>query len=84
MTVLKIACVGEAMIEMIVNSSGTEAALGVAGDSLNTAIYLRRNLPSGHLVAYVSMIGTDAMSDRIAAFIADQGVSTACLQRHPD
>lgn len=79
---LKIACLGEAMIEMIANSDGTQAALGVAGDSMNTAIYLKRCLGAEHQVAYVSMVGRDAFSDRIENFIASEGVSTRLLKRH--
>lgn len=84
MTALKIACIGEAMIEMIVDADRKTAALGVAGDSLNTAIYLRRGLQPQHLVAFVSMVGTDDLSNRIAEFVAEEGVSTEFLQRHPE
>ena len=37
----KIACVGEVMIELIADASGS-AQLGVAGDTYNTAVYLNR------------------------------------------
>lgn len=84
----KIACLGEAMIEMIVNATGDNAALGVAGDAMNTAIYLNRTLGAGqqsegHRVAFVSMIGADPLSDRIEEFISAEGVSTDLLKRHP-
>ena len=80
---LKIACIGEAMIEMIANADTSNAQLGVAGDSMNTAIYLKRSLGPEHEVAFVSMVGQDAFSDRIADFIAGEGVSTELLKRHP-
>ena len=59
------------------------AKVGFAGDVLNTAIYLRRALGEGHEVAFVSMIGRDSLSDQMAAFIAEQGIATAHLARHP-
>ena len=39
----RIACIGEAMIEL--STEGDQAHLAVAGDTLNTAIYLKRSLP---------------------------------------
>jgi 2-dehydro-3-deoxygluconokinase len=80
---LKIACLGEAMIEMIVEQDGSNARLGVAGDSVNTAIYLARSIGKPHEVAFVSMIGIDPLSNRIESFIANEGVSTKLLKRHP-
>lgn len=82
MNALKIACMGEAMIEMIANAENTSAKLGVAGDSMNTAIYLKRSLAGDHEVSFVSMVGQDPLSDRIANFIAGEGVSTDLLKRH--
>ncbi|MEM9678605.1 MAG: sugar kinase [Pseudomonadota bacterium] len=79
---LKIACLGEAMIEVITDVTVTSAALGVAGDSMNTAIYLKRALGADHEVAFVSMVGRDPLSDRIETFIASEGVSTKLLKRH--
>ncbi len=80
---LKIACIGEAMIEMITNPDASTAQLGVAGDSMNTAIYLKRSLPAEHQVSFVSMVGQDSLSDRIVNFIAAEGVNTDLLKRHP-
>ncbi len=81
---MKVACVGEAMIELSLDSAQDTAFLGVAGDTLNTAIYLRRDLPMEHDVAFVSVLGRDELSDRIMDFIAKHGVSTKSIQRHPD
>ena len=80
---LKIACIGEAMIEMITSPDGSNAQLGVAGDSMNTAIYLKRSLAAEHQVFFVSMVGQDVLSDRIADFIAAESISTDFLRRHP-
>lgn len=77
---MKIAAIGEAMIEL--SLSGDTAAVGVAGDSLNTAIYLKRSAPTLQ-VDYITRLGTDAFSDRIASFIGDQGIGTDHLVRDP-
>ena len=65
----RIACVGEAMVELALDTAGTSAQVGFAGDTLNTAIYLVREIRGAHDVAFVSAIGTDTMSDRMANFI---------------
>ncbi len=41
---MKVAAIGEAMIEL--SMDGDHAAVGVAGDTLNTAIYLKRTAPA--------------------------------------
>jgi 2-dehydro-3-deoxygluconokinase len=78
---MRVGCVGEAMVELSLADGA--AKVGFAGDVLNTAIYLRRELPAEHEVAFVSMIGSDVLSDRMAAFIEGEGLSTRDLQRHP-
>lgn len=78
---LRIACIGEAMIELSI--SGQTAAVGVAGDTLNTAIYLKRAAPQ-ITVDYVTRLGTDAFSDQIFDFIAAQDIGTAAMDRDPE
>ena len=75
---MRIACIGEAMIELAMQNG--HAQVGVAGDTLNTAIYLRRSAP-GLQVDYVTCLGDDPFSDRIADFIAAQGVGTGAIRR---
>ena len=77
---MKIASIGEAMIEL--SMAGDTAAVGVAGDTLNTAIYLKRSAP-GFQVDYVTRLGTDAFSDRIADFIGAEGIGTQSIKRDP-
>lgn len=77
---MRVACIGEAMIEL--SAQGSTAQLGVAGDTLNTAIYLKRNAPELD-VDYVTRLGTDPFSDRISAFIAQEDIGTAQIARDP-
>ena len=80
---MKIACIGEAMVEVALTGPNGAAKVGFAGDVLNTAIYLRRALTAPHEVAFVSMIGRDSLSNQMAAFMEAEGISTAHLARHP-
>ncbi len=74
----RIACVGEAMIELSLN--GKTAQVGVAGDTLNTAIYLKRSKPELD-VQYVTRLGDDPFSDQIESFIAEQDIGTEAISR---
>ena len=78
---MKIAAIGEAMIEMSI--TGDQAQLGVAGDTLNTAIYLKRAAP--HIdVDYITRLGRDGFSKRIKSFIADQSLGTSAIETDDD
>lgn len=81
---MKVACIGEAMIELTMpKDGGGQADVGVAGDTLNTAIYLKRTAPALQ-VDYITRLGADMFSDRIKAFIAAQDVGTDGIEVDPD
>lgn len=74
---MKIACVGECMVEMRRLADGTYAR-GHGGDTLNTATYLAR---LGQIVDYVTAVGDDAWSrDMLAAWSAE-GIGTGHVRR---
>ncbi|MFK7836470.1 MAG: sugar kinase [Sulfitobacter sp.] len=75
---MRIACMGEAMIELSI--LGSNAQVGVAGDTLNTAIYLHRTAPDIQ-VDYLTCVGDDAFSERIVDFVAAQGIGTAPIRQ---
>ena len=75
----RIACLGEAMIEMIVGD-GARAAIGVAGDTYNTAVYLARAAGAGE-VSYVTALGPDRYSVRILSAIRSGGICTDLVER---
>ena len=78
----EVIAVGECMVEL----SQTEGGLyrqGFAGDTFNTAWYLRRLLPAGWGVAYGTCLGDDPMSERMLEFMAAAGVSTTAVRRIP-
>lgn len=68
----KVACIGEAMIEL---SMSDPPEVGVAGDTLNTAIYLKRAAPECQ-VDYITRLGRDSFSDRIRAMMAAHQIGT--------
>ena len=75
---MRVACIGEAMIELSLD--GSTPQLGVAGDTLNTAVYLRRTAPAIDL-DYVTCLGDDPFSHRILDFIASQNVGTTAIRQ---
>lgn len=77
---MKIACIGEVMIELSLMGDNREALVGVAGDTFNTAVYLKRTVPS-HDVAYVTVLGTDRFSDQIIERIAAERIDVAGIPR---
>ncbi len=76
--------IGECMVEMAPLPSAGDYRMGYAGDTLNTAWYLRRLLPQGLAVSYFTAVGTDAVSDRMVAFLAQAGIETDHVQRRTD
>ena len=76
----RVACIGEAMIELSIQD--TSAQVGVAGDTLNTAIYLKRSAPALD-VDYVTCLGDDPFSGRIRSFIADAGIGCDAVRVIP-
>lgn len=80
----RIVSLGECMVEMAPLDAPGTYAMGFAGDTLNTAWYLRRRLPADWRVDYVTCVGTDAVSERMLGFLADAGIGTAHVARLPD
>ena len=71
---MKVACIGEAMVELSLDDTGQTAGVGFAGDTLNTAIYLKRAAPALD-VSYVTRLGRDDFSARLRDFIAAEGIA---------
>lgn len=77
----QIGLIGEAMIELTPDRADpARAGLGFAGDMLNMAIYLRRELVGGE-VAFVSRLGVDGFSDRMIGFVENEGLRTDHISR---
>lgn len=78
-----ILCIGECMTEMAPNEAGNYR-MGYAGDTFNTAWYLKGELPSEWCVSYLTALGDDATSDQMIDFIGRSGVSTKYITRLAD
>lgn len=79
----RIVSIGECMIEM---SGGEDRAyrLGFAGDTLNTAWYLRALLDPSWTIDYVTALGTDRYSSEIRAFLDASDIGTSHIQTIPN
>jgi 2-dehydro-3-deoxygluconokinase len=78
--------VGECMIELSgLDADDGRVALGFAGDTCNTAIYLARLLgPDGPGVRYATAVGQDGLSARMIAALEAEGIGTDLIARLPD
>ncbi|MTE00591.1 sugar kinase [Paracoccus sp. YIM 132242] len=82
MTAPLILSIGEAMVELS-QAGGDLWSLGIAGDTLNTAWYLRRCLGPGWRVGYFSRVGTGAFSQKMLRFLAAEGIEAEHVSQDP-
>lgn len=79
---MRVVSVGECMVEL----SGAGQGLwrqAFAGDTFNTAWYLRALMPAAAQVDYLTCVGRDGISQAMMDFIAGAGIGTDCITRHP-
>ncbi|MGV3650009.1 MAG: sugar kinase [Devosia sp.] len=78
----RLVSIGEAMIEM---SGGEDRTyrLGFAGDTFNTAWYMKALLPEGWQVDYVTALGDDLYSAQMRDFMEGAGIGTSHIQTIP-
>ncbi|MFC3168768.1 sugar kinase [Paracoccus fontiphilus] len=81
---MRILSIGEAMVELGQSDQPGLWRLGIAGDTLNTAWYLRRLLGADWQVDYLSRVGTGAFSQQMVDFLTAEGIGTAHVGRDPD
>ncbi|MGQ5720244.1 sugar kinase [Pseudochrobactrum asaccharolyticum] len=73
--------IGEAMVELAPDGNGA-LRQGFAGDTLNAAYYARAALPAAWQVSYFTLLGQDAMSDAMLAFMAQKQIGTDYIGHH--
>lgn len=73
--------VGECMVELA--PDGDCWRIAIAGDTFNTAWYVRALLPETWTVAYLTSLGMDPFSDRALQVMRENGIATELVQRHP-
>lgn len=74
---MRVACLGECMVELSEHGDG-RLTRSFGGDTLNTAVYLAR---LGAPTEYVTALGTDPLSDGMAASWQAEGVGTGAVLR---
>lgn len=80
MTSKNIAVIGECMIEL--SQKGTDLSRGFGGDTLNTAVYVARQVsPQALNVHYVTALGTDSFSEEMLAAWQQEKIDTSLIQR---
>jgi 2-dehydro-3-deoxygluconokinase len=81
---ISVACVGECMVELgLPREPGGPARVGFAGDTANVVIYLKREAPA-ITVAYVTAVGTDALSRQMVEFLAGHDLDVSLVERRED
>ena len=81
-TTPRIALIGECMIELQHRADGS-LHQSFGGDTLNTAVYLRRELGDTGSVDYVTALGDDSFSDAMCRSWAEEGIGLDRVQRLP-
>lgn len=81
----RIVCVGEAMAELMLgDGENYPPELGFAGDSMNTAVYLKRLLGSATTVSYITVLGRDPLSARLVELLDAESIDTQLIQYSDD
>ncbi|MBX6368917.1 MAG: sugar kinase [Rhodospirillales bacterium] len=78
----RVAAIGECMIELSERDSGT-LALAYGGDTLNTAVYLKRAANARIAVDYVTALGDDPWSEAMLSAWREEGLGTRHVARLP-
>jgi 2-dehydro-3-deoxygluconokinase len=74
----RVVLIGECLVELNGAMSGN-LRLAFGGDSLNTALYLARLTRSTISVQYVTVMGTDALTDAMIASWRTEGIDTSLV-----
>lgn len=83
MTTQRILSIGECMVELSQSPQQGLWQLGIAGDTLNTAWYLRRLLAEDWQVGYFTRVGAGEFSQKTVDFLKVEGIGTEHVGRDP-
>lgn len=76
---MKTLCIGEAMAELAPSGSEKEFRIGFAGDTFNTAWYMKQLL--GSPVSFFSAVGDDSLSTEFVDFLKGAGLDGTDIAR---
>lgn len=80
---LQFLSIGEAMVELSQSEKQDLWRLGIAGDTLNTAWYLRRFLDDNWQVAYFTRVGQGKFSHKLIEFLNAEGILATYITQDP-
>jgi 2-dehydro-3-deoxygluconokinase len=81
---LRVACLGECMVELREQAPGL-LAQGIAGDTYNTAVYLRRLVPPKDMaVDYATCVGGDQFAPSLFQAWRDEGIGDTLARTVPE
>jgi 2-dehydro-3-deoxygluconokinase len=80
----RILSIGEAMVELSQADQPGLWRMGFAGDTLNTAWYLRRLLGADWQVGYLTRVGSGDFSRRMLDFLAKAGIDATHIRAETD
>lgn len=76
----RVAAIGECMVELSPVAQAGQFGVSFAGDTFNTAWYLRQLQPDWS-VDYITKLGRDEISERMMNFMAEHGIGTDHIMR---
>jgi 2-dehydro-3-deoxygluconokinase len=80
----RIVAIGECMGELSETGTPGTLSMGFAGDTLNTAWYLKGKLGRDWQIDYLTAVGTDTLSQRLVDFLAAEDIGTQHIRRLAD
>lgn len=82
---LRVACLGECMVELRESATPGLLAQGIAGDTYNTAVYLRRLTSAADLrIDYATCVGGDLFAPRLFEAWRAEGIGESLVRTVPD
>lgn len=72
----RIVSIGECMVELAPHAAPDTYRMGIAGDTLNTAWYLRKLMPDDWRIDYFTAVGEDGASKRAVDFLVKSNLGT--------
>ena len=78
-TEVRVVAIGECMVELAPLEATDTFCLGFAGDTFNTAWYLRQMLGAVDQVDYFTAVGLDTVSEKMLEFMQRAGIGTSSI-----
>lgn len=77
---MKVAIIGECMVELYKDNKSKLFHQTFGGDTFNTAVYLKRKIPKAN-VEYITVLGKDELSKKMINFIQNEEIDTNYIEQ---